>query len=656
MTSRRVSVGAALYAMGAGALTLTGWALGMGRLTDWTGAGITMKANPAVGALAAGLALLLLCLVPRAGFLVRVLAVLLGLLGGLTLVEHVSGLDLGIDTFLFDEAPGAAATMAPGRMGPPASLSYLLLGLGLFLAAGSAQARRTATALATAVLVVSALSLVGYLYGVGALYGLARVTGISLQMATVSAALAVGLMAAIPEEGLTEVLRRPDAGGAMFRRLLFPMVATSLLLGWLRLMGERLGLYEMAFGTATRTLLEILLFLALLWWTANVLSRQARVLRESEERERTARMEAETANRLKDQFLATISHELRAPLNAILGWIHLLKKETATREMVSSGLEVIERNARVQSKLIADLLDVSRIVSGKLRVELQPMDLHAVVETALEGIAPAAAAKGVHLAQVLEPGPCRVQGDSARLEQVVANLLSNAVKFTPAGGTVAVALQRTGGEVEVRVQDTGKGIRPEFLAHVFDRFRQEDAGASRAHGGLGLGLSIVKQLVDLHHGKVEAWSAGDGAGATFTLRLPLAMEAPAVAPALGGREVLVVDDEPDAREVLARLLRECGARVTAVASTGEGLQAMRVHAPDLVVSDLAMPDGDGYAFLEEVRRLGFLMPAIAVTAFARPEDRARAHRAGYQRHVAKPIEPRDLFDAVRSLMEVERRP
>ncbi len=656
MTSRRVSVGAALYAMGAGALTLTGWALGMGRLTDWTGAGITMKANPAVGALAAGLALLLLCLVPRAGFLVRALAVLLGLLGGLTLVEHVSGLDLGIDTFLFDEAPGAAATMAPGRMGPPASLSYLLLGLGLFLAAGAAQARRTATALATAVLVVSALSLVGYLYGVGALYGLARVTGISLQMATVSAALAVGLMAAIPEEGLTEVLRRPDAGGAMFRRLLFPMVATSLLLGWLRLMGERLGLYEMAFGTATRTLLEILLFLALLWWTANVLSRQARVLRESEERERTARMEAETANRLKDQFLATISHELRAPLNAILGWIHLLKKETATREMVNSGLEVIERNARVQSKLIADLLDVSRIVSGKLRVELQPMDLHAVVETALEGIAPAAAAKGVHLAQVLEPGPCRVQGDSARLEQVVANLLSNAVKFTPAGGTVAVALQRTGGEVEVRVQDTGKGIRPEFLAHVFDRFRQEDAGASRAHGGLGLGLSIVKQLVDLHHGKVEAWSAGDGAGATFTLRLPLAMEAPAVAPALGGREVLVVDDEPDAREVLARLLRECGARVTAVASTGEGLEAMRVHAPDLVVSDLAMPDGDGYAFLEEVRRLGFLMPAIAVTAFARPEDRARAHRAGYQRHVAKPIEPRDLFDAVRSLMEVERRP
>ncbi len=656
MTSRRVSVGAALYAMGAGALTLTGWALGMGRLTDWTGAGITMKANPAVGALAAGLALLLLCLVPRAGFLVRALAVLLGLLGGLTLVEHVSGLDLGIDTFLFDEAPGAAATMAPGRMGPPASLSYLLLGLGLFLAAGAAQARRTATALATAVLVVSALSLVGYLYGVGALYGLARVTGISLQMATVSAALAVGLMAAIPEEGLTEVLGRPDAGGAMVRRLLFPMVGASLLLGWLRLMGERLGLYEMAFGTATRTLLEILLFLALLWWTANVLSRQARVLRESEERERTARMEAETANRLKDQFLATISHELRAPLNAILGWIHLLKKETATREMVSSGLEVIERNARVQSKLIADLLDVSRIVSGKLRVELQPMDLHAVVETALEGIAPAAAAKGVHLAQVLEPGPCRVQGDSARLEQVVANLLSNAVKFTPAGGTVAVALQRTGGEVEVRVQDTGKGIRPEFLAHVFDRFRQEDAGASRAHGGLGLGLSIVKQLVDLHHGKVEAWSAGDGAGATFTLRLPLAMEAPAVAPALGGREVLVVDDEPDAREVLARLLRECGARVTAVASTGEGLEAMRVHAPDLVVSDLAMPDGDGYAFLEEVRRLGFLMPAIAVTAFARPEDRARAHRAGYQRHVAKPIEPRDLFDAVRSLMEVERRP
>ena len=651
-----MAVAAALYAIGAGTLTLLGWALRIPRLTDWTNAGINMKANPSLGAVVAGAALLVLALAPRQTALVRALAVPVALLGGLTLVQHLFRVDLGIDGRLFQEPPGAAATMAPGRMGPPASLAFLFLGLGLFLACGTPRARRTATGLAMVVLALAALSLVGYLFGVRELYGLASITGISFQMGTVSAVLAIGLMAAIPGHGIAGVLNRDDPGGAMVRRLLFPMIAISLVVGWTRLQGERLGFYGTAFGTAARTLLEMGLFLALLWWTANVLSRQARVLRESEERERTARREAETANRLKDQFLATISHELRAPLNAILGWIHLLKKETATREMVSSGLEVIERNARVQSKLIADLLDVSRIVSGKLRLELQPMDLRVVVVTALEGIAPAAAAKGVHLAQILEPGPCMVEGDPARLQQVVANLLSNAVKFTPADGTVAVALQRTGEEAEVRVQDTGKGIRPEFLAHVFDRFRQEDAGASRAHGGLGLGLSIVKQLVDLHHGKVEAWSAGDGAGATFTLRLPLAMEAPAVAPALGGREVLVVDDEPDAREVLARLLRECGARVTAVASTGEGLQAMRVHAPDLVVSDLAMPDGDGYAFLEEVRRLGFLMPAIAVTAFARPEDRARAHRAGYQRHVAKPIEPRDLFDAVRSLMEVERRP
>ena len=654
--SRTVAVGAALYAIGAGTLTLLGWALPLPRLTDWASTGINMKANPSLAAVVAGAALLVLALAPRHTGLVRVLAVPVALLGGLTLAEHLFRVDLGIAHRLFSEPPGAAATMAPGRMGPPASTTFLFLGVGLLLAVGSVRARRAATLLGTVVLALAALSLVGYLYGVGAFYGVARVTGISFQMATVSAALAVGLMAAIPDHGLTGVLLRDDPGGAMVRRLLFPMVAASLLLGWLRLFGERSGLYEMAFGTAARTLLEILLFLALLWWTANALSRQARVLRESEERERGARLEAEAANRLKDQFLATISHELRAPLNAILGWIHLIKKDTATPEMVTSGLEVIERNARVQSKLIADLLDVSRIVSGKLRLEMQPVDLRAGMESALEAVAPGAAAKGIHLVQEIAPGPYPVQGDPARLQQVVGNLLSNAVKFTPPGGTVAVTLRRSGSDAEVHVQDTGKGIRPEFLPHVFDRFRQEDATTSRSHGGLGLGLSIVKQLVDLPGGTVEVWSAGDGAGATFTVRLPLIAEGAAEAPALEGRQVLVVDDEPDAREVLAGMLRECGADVTAVGSAHAALESIRSHAPDLVFSDLAMPDGDGYDLLEEVRRQGYTMPAIAVSAFARPPERERARRAGYQRHVAKPVEPRELFAAVRSLMEGERRP
>ncbi|HEX5042332.1 MAG TPA: ATP-binding protein [Candidatus Polarisedimenticolaceae bacterium] len=650
-----MAAAAALYAMAAGTLTLLGWALPRPRLTDWMDTGITMKANPSLAAILAGAAVLVLAIAPRQKLLVRMLAVVVALTGGLTLAEHVLRMDLGIDTLLFDEPPGAVATMAPGRMGPPASLSFLLLGLGLCLGGGTPRARRAASAIGTVVLALAALSLVGYLYGVRELYGLARVTGISFQMATMSAALAIGLIAALPDSGLAEVMRRDDAGGAMVRRILLPMVAVSLLLGWMRLQGEHLGLYDTVSGTAVRTLLEFGLFLALLWWTANALSRQARGLRESEERERAARMEAETANRLKDQFLATVSHELRAPLNAILGWIHLLRKETAPREMVASGLEVIERNARVQSKLIADLLDVSRIVSGKLRLELQPLDLRRVVETALEAMEPAAAAKGVHLAQAIDPGTFPTRGDPGRLQQVVGNLLSNALKFTPSGGTVAVALHRAGAEVEVRVQDTGKGIRQEFLPHVFDRFRQEDATTSRAHGGLGLGLSIVKQLVDLHGGTVVVWSAGDGAGATFTIRLPLTAEAPTDALALDGRLVLVVDDEADAREVLAGLLRECGADVTAVGSARAALEAIRGHAPDLVVSDLAMPDGDGYALLEEVRRRGYGMPAIAVTAFARPEDRERARRAGYQRHVAKPVEPDELYDAVKLLLDVERR-
>jgi signal transduction histidine kinase/ActR/RegA family two-component response regulator len=655
--TRRTAAAAAVYAIAAGAVTLAGWLYGVHRLTDWLDGGISMKANPALGAIILGTALLVASLAPTWRPVVWLLSAPAAILGALTLAEHVFGVDFGIDTLIFDEPPGLAATTAPGRMGPPAAAAFLLLGTALILVP-STRARRLAARLALATLSVAALSLVGYLYGVSAFYGIARTTGISMQMATVIAALAVGVMAVVPEHGMVAVLRREDPGGAMFRRLLFPLLGASILLGWLRLVGEDVGLFDTAFGTAARTLVEMVLLAALLWSTANVLTRQARAIRESEARERTARLDAEAANRLKDQFLATISHELRAPLNAILGWLHLLKKDTANPEMVTAGLEVIERNARVQSKLIADLLDVSRIVSGKLRLEMQRVDLPAVVGAAADAIAPMAVAKQILIERATDVGALSVQGDPARLQQIVGNLLSNAVKFTPSGGRVEVALDRGVSRVEIRIRDTGQGIRPEFLPHVFDRFRQEDATASRAHGGLGLGLSIVKQLVDLHGGTVDVTSPGEGKGATFTVRLPLAPgddvpPAPerVALPSLEGLHVLVVDDEQDGRHVLARLLEECGARVTAVASARAALEAIRSEAPDLLLSDLAMPEGDGYGLLEEVRLRGYDLPAIAVTAFARPEDRERAAGVGYQAHVAKPIEPAQLFEAVSSLVE-----
>ncbi|MDZ4753467.1 MAG: ATP-binding protein [Phycisphaerae bacterium] len=372
---------------------------------------------------------------------------------------------------------------------------------------------------------------------------------------------------------------------------------------------------------------------------------------------------------MKAEFLATFSHELRTPLNAILGWTTIIRKKPPTQESLDHALSVIERNARVQAQLIADLLDMSRIIAGKMRIEVQQVELPLVVEAALESIRPAAEAKDVKIVSVLEPITEPVHGDPARLQQVVWNLLSNAVKFTPRGGRVQVVLARVNSQVELSVSDTGKGIKAEFLPHVFERFRQADSSAARAHGGLGLGLAIVKQLVELHGGTVHAASDGDGRGSTFTAQLPLMgvhqserptqREDPRVwslspvhydPPNLTCVRVLVVEDELDGRELLKRILEECGAEVVLVASTDEALAAVARTPPDVIVSDIGLPGRDGYAFMNAVRRSGIKIPAAALTAFARSEDRTRASHAGYQTHIAKPVEPAELLATVAALV------
>jgi len=390
------------------------------------------------------------------------------------------------------------------------------------------------------------------------------------------------------------------------------------------------------------------------------------------EREKSAREQAETANRLKDEFLATLSHELRTPLMAILGWTEILQSLEIGGEEVSRGLETIERNARAQAQLIDDLLDVSRIISGKLRLDVQTLDLAEVIHAAVESVRTAAKAKEIDLQDSLDPAASRISGDPGRLQQVVWNLLLNAIKFTPSGGRVTVSLERIDSHVEIRVADSGQGIDPAFLPHVFDRFRQADASSRRSIGGLGLGLAIVRHLVELHGGSVYATSGGAGHGSTFTVRLPLVAVAktPVVdepladyalarpsgefqLPRLDGVRVMVVDDEADARDLLNRALTRCGASVIQAGSADEGVHLFEQSPPDVLISDIGMPGRDGFDFIRQIRELessaNRTVPAVALTAFARAEDRKRALQAGFQLHIAKPVIPSELLTIVASL-------
>ena len=398
--------------------------------------------------------------------------------------------------------------------------------------------------------------------------------------------------------------------------------------------------------------------------------------------ERVARSEAERSGRMKEEFLATLSHELRTPLNAVLGWSQVLRRSQGLTPETLKGLNVIERNARAQARIIDDLLDMSSIISGKVRLEVQLLDLAGIVDAAVSTVRFTAQTKDIRLQTHVEPDMPPVKGDSSRLQQVFWNLLVNAVKFTPRNGSVSVSLQRVDSNLEVRISDDGEGIDPAFLPFVFDRFRQADASSVRRHGGLGLGLSIVKQLVELHGGSISARSIGSGQGATFIVSLPVSSataldeqplapgRSPSIEPSahlgadskvdLSGVRVLVVDDQLDARSLLTRLLEEHGATVFAAESAHQALQHISEGAPDVIVSDIGMPGEDGYSFIRRVRELqagGTLIPALALTAYARLEDRQKAIESGYQSHLSKPVNAIEFVATVARLTgkaELER--
>ncbi len=386
------------------------------------------------------------------------------------------------------------------------------------------------------------------------------------------------------------------------------------------------------------------------------------------ENERIARNEAERASQLKDEFLATLSHELRTPLNAILGWSQLILSGNMKKEDVHRGLETIERNARAQNKLIEDLLEMSSIISGKVRLDMQQLDVASLVEAAVESVKPTAQAKGVALQKMIAPHISPITGDSNRLQQIFWNLLSNSIKFTPKGGRIDIRVEQFSSFLEIRISDSGLGIEPEFMPYVFDRFRQGDASLTRQYGGLGLGLAIVKQLVELHGGTVRAESAGAGQGSSFIVNLPLSpvtdiKNEPVSSmrrhfdgkdASLAGLKVLVIDDELDARELIRRILTQCEASVITAAGATEGLKLLKMERPDVIISDISMPERNGYEFMVDVRNLspedGGSTPAIALTAFAAAEDKTRAISAGYQKHLPKPVDSYELITAINALL------
>jgi len=425
--------------------------------------------------------------------------------------------------------------------------------------------------------------------------------------------------------------------------------------------------------------------IALLQQKATSLESEVKERRQVEERlrlalsgEQIARAEAETANRLKDEFLATVSHEIRTPLNAIIGWSHLLRSGRLDEAGTTRAIETIDRNAKTQAQLIEDILDVSRVITGKLRLRNEPVDIASVINAAIDSVQLAIESKDLHLEVTLDPSARHTFGDNGRLQQVVWNLLSNAIKFTRTGGRIKIKVKRAEGNMQLRVSDTGHGISPDFLPFIFERFRQADGTSTRSHGGLGLGLAIVRHLVELHGGSIKADSAGVGQGATFTITLPLApqsrsqrkkvtgrLRAEEVSlghftsfPLLDGVKVLLVDNDADTLQVVRAMLDGSKAIVETAASVSEAMEMLVWYDPHVLVSDLAMPEEDGYSLIRKVRALGAnkgrQVPAIALTSYVRVEDRARALAAGFNMFVPKPLQPDELITAIVNLADISR--
>ena len=511
------------------ALVLLGWVLDEPRLTGFYGS-ITMKTNAAIGLLLCGFALWSFGRIPAVA--TAVLGTLAAAVGGLTLAEHIFGWDLGIDQALFSEPVGAAATASPNRMGPNGSTGILLVGVSLvLLARGRALSVRRAQMLALFGIFFSLLAIAGYVYGATQLYAVANYTGIALHTALALIALHLGILATRTDIGMMARFVSDGPDGALLRRLAIPVTGLPLALGYVVVKGRQADFFDRGLGYALFAVALTVVLWMTIWQTARRIGATDRQRRLAERhrdellvRERRARDEAEHANRLKDQFIATLSHELRTPLNVMLGWTQVLEGG-GPPDAQARAAAVVARNGRLLARLVEDLLDISRATAGHFEIDREPISINGVAQAALDAMAPVAGEQHVTLVSQLDARPGLIDADPARLQQVVWNLLSNAVKFTPAGGRVEVRTASGPSDVVLTVTDTGRGFDAAFAPHVFEPFRQADASTRREHGGLGLGLSIARHLVELHGGSITAASDGPGHGATFTVTLPVARAA-----------------------------------------------------------------------------------------------------------------------------------
>ena len=657
MNWKRLSRAFALAAAAIGALGFAGWVFEVDTLKRIHPAWVTMKANTALGLMLAGWAVALRSMENVGGFrrwVAQTCAVLIAVVGFFTLGEHLGWWPSWLDEALFSESLAEAGRSFPGRMNPPSAVNFMLLGAAvLLLDARTKRGAWPAQIGALGVFAITFLVFLGYFYGVEIPAGLKIYVSIALHTAIAFFLLAAALLLARPDRGFMAVFLAENIGGVIARRTLPAALLLPALLGWLVTLGRNAGHYGRGVGTALLAASLTVIFTGLVWWAARTLATADAARRAAVEALAQARDAAEAANRAKDDFLAVLSHELRTPLTPALAAASDLENDPPTdpaelREMVA----LIRRNIELEARLVDDLLDLTRIGHGKLRVASAPADVHAALRDALAIAGPMLREKNIALDCDLAAARHLVLGDTVRLTQVFANLLTNAAKFTPAAGRVTVRTANVNGaELRIAISDTGHGIEPAALPEIFGAFRQAEAGAARRFGGLGLGLSVAKGLVEAQGGTITAASAGRDQGAVFTVTLPAltatalaaapaasAVTAPAAARAL---RVLLVEDHADTRAILGRLITRGGHTVTTAGSVAEARVALAAGEFDLLLSDLGLPDGTGVEVIAALRERS-ASPAVVMSGYGMAADLARTRAAGFAEHLVKPIDATTL--------------
>lgn len=777
----KISLAGGCYVFTGGVLTLIGWFAGIPRLTDWNGEGISMLANTAIAAASAGAALILLYFGQR--WAAGVAGSITGLVGVATLLQHLTGINLGIDTLILYPQWGDIATIAPGRMGPPAATSFTIAGAAIIILVFGTRSRRVVTAAGGIITGIAMLSVIGYLFGASTLYALPRFTAIAFQTATILLALGIGVVTAVPDSQLMKMLRDDSAAALLVRRSLPFIILLPIAVGWLRLHGQYLELYDTAFGVALHTIVEVMLLAGFIWWAGKAVRAHEQPLRESEarktamfdaaldcvisidhegtisefnpaaertfgyrrddvlglelasviippshrdahrkgmahylntgegrvlnkrielsalradgtefpieltvtripvngqpqftaylrditERKRLENLQVKTtdelrrlaadlseADRHKNEFLAMLAHELRNPLAPIRNALQIIKLSGTADATLVSASGMMERQVGQLVRLVDDLLDVSRISRGKIELRKQRIELASVVHHAVEAARTLIDAMEHEFTLTLPQQPIYLRADSARLAQVIGNLLNNACKFTDKGGRISLSVATDAGEVTIRVLDNGIGIDASQMPRIFDMFIQLDDSLERSVSGLGIGLTLVKNLVELHSGTVDVSSAGAGQGTEFMVRLPADTEPvppPHVAmsgerkPSAAGRRILVVDDNFDSAESLSILLGYDGHDVRMAHDGPEAIESAAAFRPSVIFLDIGLPLLNGYEVAQRIREepWGKDIVIIALTGWGQEEDRQRSRESGINIHIAKPVDPPELI-------------